>query len=406
MITFVLKQPTVLIGGKRTINKQPTLIVMTAYFDGRRMKLTTGEFIKPADWNPENCRPRKTAPNAAVLTTYLDRMEARVKELHLKLKADFETITPDSLREAINREIRTGGKKETLMQFIERFIEQSRATRKPGSLSVYTSVEKLLKDFHGNKDFNDINPGWFRKYQAYMESGGYSANYIAKNVAIIRELLTLAKKQGLHRNEAYLSDDYQKPTEEVQAIALTYYELLKMYGIELPAGLDRVRIRSMLGAFTCLRFSDSSKITCDDIRDGLIYDRNTKTGTNVVVPMNWVVRQIIEQNPDGIPGGISNQKTNEALKQIGKRAGLTDKVVISKTRGGKVVTETFEKWQLITTHTMRRSGATNMLKMGIPKEQIMKVGGWKTERSFDKYNKVSKEENARLLQNHSFFAEP
>lgn len=406
MITYILSNPTVLVDGKRVSNKKPTLIVMTAYFNGRRMKMSMGEFIKPADWNTETCRPRKTAPNSAVLTAYLDRMENKVSEIMLRMKADFEIITPDSLKEAVKKDTHTGGKRETMMQFIERYIEEARGVRKPGSLSVYTSVEKMLKGFHGNKDFNDINPGWFRKYQAYMEGAGYSANYISKNVAIIRELLTLAKKQGLHRNEVYLSDEYQKPSEEVQTIALTYYELLHMYGIELPEGMDRVRIRSMLGAFTCLRFSDSSKITADDIRGGLIYDRNTKTGTNVVVPMHWVVRQIIEHNPDGLPGGISNQKTNEALKQIGKRAGINGKVVISKTRGGKVVTETFEKWQLITTHTMRRSGATNMLKAGIPKEQIMKVGGWKTERSFDKYNKVSKEENARLLQNHEFFSEP
>jgi hypothetical protein len=127
-------------------------------------------------------------------------------------------------------------------------------------------------------------------------------------------------------------------------------ELLKMYGIDLPPGMDRVRNRSMIGAFTCLRFSDTSKITNDSMSKGLMYDRNIKTGEDIIVPTHWVVRQILEAHPEGLPPAISNQKTNKALKDIAKRAGINDKVVITKTKGGKAVTTVYEKWQLVSSH--------------------------------------------------------
>lgn len=394
MVTFVLKQTD------PEANIQ-TLILMTVYFDGRRMKMSTGEFIKPRDWNGQTHRPRKNAPNAIILSTYLDRLESRVRETVLRMKSEFTLITPDSLRRELKLQSKNGGGKETFIQFIERFIEESRLVRKPGSLSVYTSVFKMLQGFQGQKDFNDICTDWFKRYQAYMENKGYAANYIGKNIGVIRELMTIAKGKGLHKNDQYKNSDYKKPTEEAQTIFLSVDELLKMYGIELSEPLDRVRNRAMIAAFTCLRFSDSTKITVNSIRDGLVYNKNIKTGQNIVVPVHWVVKQIMEMHPDGLPPATSNQKSNEALKRIGKAAGLNQKVEITKTIGGNMVTKTYEKWELITTHTMRRSGATNMILSGIPKDIVKKIGGWTTDKSFEKYNKVSSEEYARLAASFS-----
>ena len=53
-----------------------------------------------------------------------------------------------------------------------------------------------------------------------------------------------------------------------------------------------------------------------------------------------------------------------------------------------------EKWEAVSSHTARRSAATNMFKAGIPSISIMKITGHKTETQFMKYIKVSKEENA------------
>ena len=394
-MTYILKDPSA---------KVKTLIYFTYYFNARQLKLSTGEKILPRDWNSAKRRPRANAPMSATLTLFLDRFETRAKEIHLKMKADFVPITVNLLREAIIRDLRTGGKKENLTQFISNFIEESKETRKPGSLEVYKSVEKMLAGYHAAKDFDDINSKWFERFQAYMERGKYSANYIGKNVAIIKELMTIAKKRGLHRNLEYKDTDYKKPSESVETIYLTENELLTMYGIELSPAMDSIRNRFMIGAFTGLRFSDSAKITADSIREGLIFDRNIKTGGNVVIPIHWVVDQIFEFHPDGLPPSISNQKTNKFIKTIGRKAGITTPVVISKTIGGKIVTTTHAKCDLITTHTARRSAITNMILAGIPSQNIMPISGHRTEASFQKYVKMSQEENAISLIDHPYFS--
>ena len=369
------------------------------------MKMSTGERIHPKDWSQTKRRPKSTAPASASLNKYLDRLEARVRETHLELKSGFEPITPDRLKDAVTRDIKTNGKKETLLDYFERYIVESTG-RKSRSLGALKSALKSFKGYPGPKNFDDINAKWFEKYQAYMERNKYSANYIGKHVGIFRMIMAGAKKEGLTNNTAFKDTDYRRPSEDVETIYLTEHELLYIYGIELPDYLDRVRNRFIIGAFSGLRFSDSAKITHDSIREGLMFDRNKKTGNDVVIPIHWVIEQIFKDHPEGLPPSISNQKTNRYLKEIGQRAGINDTIIINKKRGGEIVTESHKKYELITTHTARRSAATNMYIAGIPTLSIMTITGHRTEESFMKYIRISKEENAKLMQNHSFFAHP
>jgi hypothetical protein len=88
---------------------------------------------------------------------------------------------------------------------------------------------------------------------------------------------------------------------------------------------------------------------------------------------------------------------------LGQKAELKDDVVIASTKGGKRHTENFKKHELITTHTARRSFATNAYLQNVPTISIMKITGHRTEKSFLKYIKISQEDNANKLINHPFF---
>ena len=86
---------------------------------------------------------------------------------------------------------------------------------------------------------------------------------------------------------------------------------------------------------------------------------------------------------------------NEYLKDICQEVDSLKKKEESVTyeKGKKVVTMV-PRHKLVTTHTARRSFATNMYKRDIPSITIMKITGHKTESSFLKYIKVTPEEHA------------
>ena len=58
------------------------------------------------------------------------------------------------------------------------------------------------------------------------------------------------------------------------------------------------------------------------------------------------------------------------------------------------------KCDLITTHTARRSFATNQFKAGIPSLTIMARTGHKTEKDFLRYIKVTPKEHANIMKLH------
>lgn len=87
-----------------------------------------------------------------------------------------------------------------------------------------------------------------------------------------------------------------------------------------------------------------------------------------------------------------------------KEIGLNDLVTYSFTKGGKIITVTREKWELISSHTARRSAATNMYLTGRMKTlEIMKLTGHRTEQNFFRYIRLTGDDTARSISGDMFF---
>jgi hypothetical protein len=56
------------------------------------------------------------------------------------------------------------------------------------------------------------------------------------------------------------------------------------------------------------------------------------------------------------------------------------------------------KWEMVMTHTARRSFCTNMYLRGIPTPTIMAISGHRTEKNFYKYIKADGMEHARIMK--------
>lgn len=94
---------------------------------------------------------------------------------------------------------------------------------------------------------------------------------------------------------------------------------------------------------------------------------------------------------------------NDYLKDIGKFAKIETKVTKVGTKGGLRYEKTFSKWELITTYTARRSASTNLFLAGFEHILIMKITDHRTESSFLKYIRMSKEDNAYKMAENDYF---
>ena len=116
----------------------------------------------------------------------------------------------------------------------------------------------------------------------------------------------------------------------------------------------------LVGCYTGLRYSDYSILKPENIREGFIQITQIKTKDLVVIPVHDAVNRIIAQYGGWLPKSISNQKTNDYLKDIGEMTPcLSKEVTRSFTKERKQQQTRHTKWELLTTHTARRSFATN-----------------------------------------------
>jgi len=143
--------------------------------------------------------------------------------------------------------------------------------------------------------------------------------------------------------------------------------------------------------------------------DHINFETNTisidtyKTHNRVIIPIRPIVKEILGKYDNRPPKPQCNQSTNRLLKKLCEKAGITELITYTETVGGKRKEQTVRKCDKVTTHTARRSFATNAFKRKVATLSIMAMTGHKTESSFMKYIRISKEENAQILQTHEFF---
>lgn len=204
-------------------------------------------------------------------------------------------------------------------------------------------------------------------------------------------------------------DEIGMRLEETSAVFLSMNEITRIYYYKFlnqdkRKAKERIRDLFVIGCLTALRYSDYSTLAKDNLQNGYIVKRTKKTNVDVKVPAHDYVKEIFAKYNGNIPCGLCIQYFNKYLKVIMKEIGLNDKITYSFTKGGKLQTVTREKWELISSHTARRSAATNMYLTGRMKTfEIMKLTGHRSEHNFFRYIRLTGDDTARSISGDMFF---
>lgn len=407
---FLLKEPK---------GKEQTLISMVMRFNNQRLFYSTGEHVCPNDWDFKNQRVKssKRIVGASDINHVLDKLEQKAKELFRNYKAEGKFISASLLKkeldDAFNNKVRN--ENTTLLGFIKQFIEENKGVKKDGTVKAYGTTLNHLQNFKKKRlidvEFETIDMNFYNRFRDYLYTDlNLSLNTVGKQIKNLKTFLSSATQRGINKNLAYKDRSFKKLAEEIKHIYLTTDEIDTLYKLNLKVmpNWEVVRDIFVIGCYTGLRFQDLTSISERNIkRDGdreILEFITNKTGERVVIPLSKTVKEIVRKYNYQLPKAICNQKFNAYLKFIGERAGLTDIVETVKTVGGSKQTFVFKKFELITTHTARRSFATNAFLDSMPTGMIMRMTGHKTEQVFRSYINVSQEENANAAAGNKFFS--
>lgn len=94
---------------------------------------------------------------------------------------------------------------------------------------------------------------------------------------------------------------------------------------------------------------------------------------------------------------------NDYIKIVAMKAEIEDIIETRITKGGKKVVNQRRKYDLVTTHTARRSLATNLVLQGVSPYVVMKITGHKSLESFERYVRLRELEAGSELRALKFF---
>lgn len=371
--------------------------------------------INPTFWNSKKGEVKQVNkfPQYPEFNARLNNIRDTALTVLRKLKNDGIKLSNDILRKELDKVFKKH-KDQTesnsdmeLMTFIPHFINT--VNRSTGTKSTYKLLLSNLLEYESSfkikLTYDTIDIDFYNSFIQFLQSKQYTPNTIGGRIKMLKVFMNEAYERGLHVNLDFKKKAFTKPSEDTKNIYLNENELKQIYSLNLSKNskLDKARDWFLIGAYTGLRFSDLQKLMKDNIKNNTLEIITKKTATNVVVPLHYIVKEILAKYSYQLPKVMSNQKFNDYIKDVCALAGIDEDILIEETKGVNKSKKTVKKYTLVSAHTARRSFATNAFIAGVPTLQIMKMTGHNTEKSFLLYIKISEQENAQKLQSHPFF---
>lgn len=270
---------------------------------------------------------------------------------------------------------------------IEEFVTDSQYDLKLYLVQNLTTKEKEKAAKYYKKFFSD-----FTEY-LYIKKDFYD-NYVG---LIIKGLRTFFNYLNIELN-IQVGDYHKKfyvPTEEVEIVVLTPEQLnYLIYDNELnhklPEHLHKVKDIFIFGCTVALRYSDLMGLKKENLQfyNNAYYLKVTsiKTNTNTTIKLPEYAVDILKKHHKKqkyLLPQHSNAWLNKCLKELAKYLNFTEPLKKHRTKRGvkyevyknKARKEHYTLADHITTHTMRRTAITTMLRLGMPDQVVRKISG-------------------------------
>ena len=296
------------------------------------------------------------------------------------------------------------------------------------------ALKQDLLTFKKNLKFSDLSETTLTKFVVYLrdekklntprkpkgedrDSGkkeliGIKNSTIEKKLGYLKWFLKWATEKGFNNNTAYKTFHPTLKTTQKKIIFLTKDEMKRILNLELKgdkAYLEIVRDIFIFCCFSSLRYSDASALKWNDVKDDHIEVTTIKTADSIQIEINDMMRTIIEKYraiPDKRNNLVfpfyTNQAMNRDLKKLCKLAEIKEEIRITTYKGNERIDEIAEKWELIGTHTGRRTFIIHALSRGIPPSVVMKWTGHSDYKSMKPYIDIVDEIKASEMTKMNF----
>ncbi len=240
-------------------------------------------------------------------------------------------------------------------------------------------------------EYRDWFSGHVEVHKITRERVRIEDNTVTNRMKSLYTILTYAEHKDLldlqKTKIAKLKATKSKMTKcEENQIYLKEEEINRLFKLKLDGIEQQVRDLFVFQIEVGQRYSDVNGLKAEPDNKS-IHIIQRKTGKGIDIQLTDTAYQILSKYQFCLPC-IDNAKTNKLIKMIANKAKINRNLEICEIRAGEQYRYHVEAWQLIGTHTARRSFVSNCLMKDIDGEIIKKQTGHSTNSAFTRYNRI------------------
>ena len=342
--------------------------------------------INPEIWDVKAGKAIGRSKEASDVNTALDNLKVAIRKSYDKQMEDYGYAMPEKIRNQVLG-LEKGAK--SLVEYIDLHNQQYEnrvginTTRT--TFIRYKLVKERVQDFLRLKynvsdiPIRDLTPVVLENFYLYLRKDCKCENNSSmKTMQRLRKIVYFAKNMGEAMADPYQS--FRVHFESVDREILTQEEIDIIYNKEFITGrLEQIRDVFIFACYTGLSYIDVSNLTEDNIQEAFdgnlwVMTKRSKTNVNANIRLLDIPKEILAKYKGSQKDGkclpvVSNQKTNEYLKEIATICGISKK---------------------LTFHLARHSFATTItLSNGVPIESVSKMLGHTNIRTTQIYAKIT-----------------
>jgi integrase len=398
---------------KDKINKKGLVPVrMLITLNGDRLRKNVKEVkVKLKDWKNQRIKPNlKTEPynNHIEYNKQLDELENKVKHIFRYILLNKITADKKLIKDKLeNNSLDENFIAPNFFDSFQEFIDKSKVIKANGTIKKYVSTINFLKEYHAHTEYNlrldNIGTDFYESFRNYaFEERKTLNNYFGRLIAVIKTFMNWAYERNYHSSLEFKK--FKAISNYIEVIYLTLDELMKLYYFKFDSKrLEHVKDFYCFGCFTGLRFSDIKQLKSSNIFDDHLRLNIQKTKSiDHKIPLNNFAKEILSKYKetlyDPLPK-ISGQKFNQYIKECCKEVGINKQMNITRYIGQRRIDKVFPKYQLITSHTARKTFVTNSLVLGMKEMIVRNITGHKDEKSFKRYVEIAEDFKKKEMDN-------
>lgn len=310
-------------------------VYIQAIMDRRPARVPLEFYIDEKFFDKRLCRVKSTHPNSETYNTELQIAIAKANNLASKFRIQNKQLTPALFRaEYINP-----SDEMDLIKFIRKELELRTPELQENTLKQHNTVLNKLERFSKRIAFGDLSSELMHRFKNQMIKGGMMPSSVDKNLKIVKNYLSIARKNGIEFQDPFRS--IRMKSYRSNRTALTELEIGKLdsyyQNINCPPAHKKLLRYFLFSCYTGLRISDITTITWNNIHDDMLIFTPVKTkdlNKSVAVPVMIEKKYLPPFTAGGKPifDTFSDPVSNRYLKAIASKVGIKKKVTYHTSR--------------------------------------------------------------------------